>query len=181
MKKSFCLVLLLGVLILAPSGAEAAVGLTLATASNASTNTVSTGTIKLTAVPLSTSANSEASLTLSYTGNRATFSLKNFGTETLNQFDITQTNPASTLQYCVGQDFKSNSSTRCADNSTAFVITLGGAHEGNNGTSGVAITFSTPLPPGTSYTFCSSVSKSGPNTVSISVSSSYITPSVTRS
>lgn len=173
MTKAFCLALLLGWLILAPQVVETANASASAQASNSSTNSVGSGSIKLTAVALSTSPNSGTSLALTYSSNRAYFYLKNFGTATLTGFSVTQTNTTSTLRYCIGQAFKTNSSTICADNSSAFLV--------GTGTSLPGKTFSTALPTGTAYAFCSARTNSGSNTISVSVSSSNVTPTVTSS
>ena len=174
MNKALCLALLLGWLILAPQIVETADASAAATASNAVTNSVGSGSFMLTAVAASTDTNTGTSLALAYSSNRAYFFLKNFGTETLNGFDITQSNANSTLRYCVGQAFKTSSTTQCQDNSTAILVGTAASLTGN--------LFTTALSAGSSYAFCSSrTGGSGANTVGVSVRSSNTTASVTNS
>lgn len=133
----------------------------------------STGKIQLTAVSAANDSNSGTSLTLNMPSKRDFFFLKNFGTETLNGFTITQTLASSTLRYCVNQLFKSGSTTQCADNSSAISV--------GNGINPGHKVFTTPLTSGNSYQFSSTATGNGSNTISVSVSAIDYTPFINNS
>ena len=128
----------------------------------------STGKIQLTAVSSANDLNSGTSLALNMPSKRDFFFLKNFGTETLNGFTISQTLASSTLRYCVNQLFKSGSTIICADNTNAFIV--------GNGLNLGHIHYSYPLVAGNSYQFSSTATTNGSNIISVSVSSNDYTP-----
>ena len=133
----------------------------------------STGKIQLTAVSAANDSNSGTSLTLNMPSKRDYFFLKNFGTETLDGFTISQTLASSTLRYCVNQLFKSGSSILCADNSSAISI--------GNGLNIGHLYFAIPLAVGNSYQFSSTATGNGTNTISVSVSAIDYTPFINNS
>lgn len=169
MKKAFSLLLLLGLItMMIVQGGVAAVAVAQARAVSAVQQSVGSATMKLTAIATSAGANTGTSLALSVTNRQAFFYLKNFGTTTLNGFNVTQTRSTSTLRYCVGQNFKPGDAVTCVDNTAAIVVGRGSPLNG--------ITFSTPLAPGAFYAFSSQFTSGSTNTISsVTVSRANIT------
>ena len=168
MKKASSLLLLLGLVIMIVQGGVAAEAVTKAKATSSAQQSVTSATIKLTAIATSTGPNTGTSLALTVSNRQAFFYLKNFGTTTLNGFSLVQTRSTSTIRYCVGQEFRAGNPTTCADNSAA--ISLG------SGTTLAGKTFATPLAPGAFYAFSSQFTSGSTNTISsVTVSHSNIT------
>ena len=130
---------------------------------------ISTGGTQITSgkfllAPVSTSgaANPQSALTLNMSAKNDYFYLKNFGNYTLSYFSMTQTLASTTIRYCVNQNFKGGSYTKCADNSNPFTV-------GNTLNLG-RIQFNTALTAGNSYQFSVVSTISGNNTISVSIS-----------
>ena len=155
----FALLIQISFGILNPSSASGASKLT----------SISTGGTQITSgkfllAPVSTSgaANPQSALTLNMSAKNDYFYLKNFGNYTLSYFSMTQTLASTTIRYCVNQNFKGGSYTKCADNSNPFTV-------GNTLNLG-RIQFNTPLTPGAAFHFSAVSTNSGSNVISVSIS-----------
>ena len=123
---------------------------------------VSSGKFLLAPVSTSGAANPQNALILNMSAKNDYFYLKNFGNYTLNYFSMTQTLASTTIRYCVNQNFKGGSYTKCADNSNAFTV-------GNTLNLG-RIQINTPLTPGAAFHFSAVSTNSGSNVISVSIS-----------
>jgi hypothetical protein len=123
---------------------------------------VTSGKFLLAPVSTSGAANPQSALTLIMSAKNDYFYLKNFGNYTLRYFSMTQTLASTTIRYCVNQNFKGGSYTKCADNSNPFTV-------GNTLNLG-RIQFNTPLTASNSYQFSAVSTISGNNTISVSIS-----------
>ena len=152
-------ILLLSIAVLPLNSAAAASKLT---AISSSGTQVSSGKFLLAPVSTSGAANPQSALTLIMSAKNDYFYLKNFGNYTLSYFSMTQTLASTTIRYCVNQNFKGGSYTKCADNSNPFTVgnTL---NLGRN-------QFNTALTAGNSYQFSVVSTISGNNTISVSIS-----------
>ena len=155
----FTLLIQLSFGILNPSSASGASKLT----------SISTGGTQITSgkfllAPVSTSgaANPQSALTLIMSAKNDYFYLKNFGNYTLSYFSMTQTLASTTIRYCVNQNFKGGSYTKCADNSNPFTV--------GNALNLGRLQFNTALSPGSSLHFSAVSTNSGSNVISVSIS-----------
>ena len=155
----FALLIQLSFGILNPSSASGASKLT----------SISTGGTQITSgkfllAPVSTSgaANPQSALTLIMSAKNDYFYLKNFGNYTLSYFSMTQTLASTTIRYCVNQNFKGGSYTKCADNSNPFTV--------GNALNLGRLQFNTALSPGSSFHFSAVSTNSGSNVISVSIS-----------
>ena len=123
---------------------------------------ISSGKFLLAPVSTSGAANPQSALTLNMSAKNDYFYLKNFGNFTMRYFSMSQTLASTTIRYCINQNFKGGSYTKCADNSNA--ITVGTAL--NLG----RLQFSTPLIPSGSYHFSVVSTNAGSDVISVSVS-----------
>lgn len=137
-------------------------GASILTAVADSTLHASSGKYLLAPVSASGASNPQNALTLTMSAKNDYFYLKNFGNFTMRYFSMTQTLASTTIRYCVNQNFKGGSYTKCADNSNA--ISVGSSL--NLGRK----QFNTPLTSGTSYHFSAVSTNSGSNVISVSVS-----------
>ena len=137
-------------------------GASILTAVADSTLHASSGKYLLAPVSASGASNPQNALTLTMSAKNDYFYLKNFGNFTMRYFSMTQTLASTTIRYCVNQNFKGGSYTKCADNSNAISI-------GNSLNLG-RIQFNSPLMSGTSYHFSAVSTNSGSNVISVSVS-----------
>lgn len=155
--------LLLSVLLLSFAGLplNSAAAASKLTAISSSGTQVSSGKFLLAPVSTSGAANPQSALTLIMSAKNDYFYLKNFGNYTLSYFSMTQTLASTTIRYCVNQNFKGGSYTKCADNSNPFTV-------GNTLNLG-RIQFSTPLISGSSYQFSAVSSSNNSNVISVSV------------
>ena len=127
-------------------------------------STLQTSSGKYLLAPVSTfgASNPQSALTLTMSAKNDYFYLKNFGNFTLRYFSMSQTLASTTIRYCINQNFKGGSYTKCADNSNA--ITVGTAL--NLG----RLQFNTPLTPSGSYHFSAVSTNTGNDVISVSVS-----------
>jgi len=132
------------------------------TAESSKSQQISSGRFLLAPVSVSAAANPQSSLTLLMSAKNDYFYLKNFGTYSIRYFTMTQTLASTTIRYCVNQNFRGGSYTRCNDNSNALVV-------GSSLALGRQL-FSTPLGIGTSYHFSAVSTISGNNIISVSIS-----------
>jgi hypothetical protein len=123
---------------------------------------VSSGKFLLAPVSTSGAANPQSALSLIMSAKNDYFYLKNFGNYSLSYFSMTQTLASTTIRYCVNQNFKGGSYTKCADNSNPFTV-------GNTLNLG-RLQFNTALSPGSSFHFSAVSTNSGSNVISVSIS-----------
>lgn len=153
-------------------GTNSAIAASKLIAESSKSHQITTGKFLLAPVSVPTGANPQSSLTLLMTAKNDYFYLKNFGNYSIRYFTMTQTLAATTIRYCVNQNFRGGSYTRCADNSNAITV-------GNTLTLG-RIQFSTPLGVGGSYHFSAVSNNSGNNAISVSISQNdLLTPNGT--
>jgi len=143
-------------------GANSAHAASKLTAESSKSQQISSGRFLLAPVSVSAAANPQSSLTLLMSAKNDYFYLKNFGTYSIRYFTMTQTLASTTIRYCVNQNFRGGSYTRCNDNSNALLV-------GSSLALGRQL-FSTPLGVGTSYHFSAVSTISGSNIISVSIS-----------
>jgi hypothetical protein len=149
-------ILLLSIAVLPLNSAAAASKLT---AISTGGTQITSGKFLLAPVSTSGAANPQSALTLNMSAKNDYFYLKNFGNYTLSYFSMTQTLASTTIRYCVNQNFKGGSYTKCADNSNPFTV-------GNTMNLG-RIQFNTPLTPGAAFHFSVVSTNNGTNVISV--------------
>jgi hypothetical protein len=138
---------------------NSAYGVSRLTSVSSSTLQATSGKFLLAPVSTTGAANPQSALTLNMSAKNDYFYLKNFGNYTLSYFSMTQTLASTTIRYCVNQNFKGGSYTKCADNSNPFTV-------GNTMNLG-RIQFNTPLTPGAAFHFSVVSTNNGTNVISV--------------
>lgn len=153
--------LILVLYLFSPGQVMPASAATQAVATNPATQRVDSGTLKMSAVSVSSGLQTGTALTVN-TKKNDYFYIKNFGTVALRSFSLSQT-LAETIYYCRGLAFQSSPPKydKCADGSNAQVV-------GSTGTiSNFAL--ASPLAPGQSHQFAITTNLNIDNLISISV------------